>query len=512
MSNTDERIIPLALPELLHRFSTFVGVYLLTGVVFLVWYRYQLNPDAVSYLDLAQGWATLDGRLIWNTYWSPLLPILTAPLLQFGLPGIIAAKLVSLLGGVLVLWVLWQMARLTALSALMRTAVMLGAGGLCIEASMRQTTPDVLAAGAVLLLLYLLVRPVRANWRRQGLYIALALALCYFAKLYLLYFAIVALPLVWLLRRRQLPGATQARFGRQIVVGYGVGVLLCGLWCVPLSVQQGAFTLGEAGSFNYALVMARGRQFPMATEGLMPPLPGHTSAWTDITQHHYPKTWPGSRTEWLAQQARVIGDNLVSFLKISGRQLYVLLLIPIGWLFWHQRGAMFRTPLGHLLLLCVVYVGGYLFVIVEQRYLLPAVMVALLLAAKGVQLYIDRELAHLPLVQLVPAALLLLAITDRPFQDLLEQRWAGRNDKTLATQIDRPSKGLATTRFADTHWHRGLYIAYWQNTRYFGSLQPGDAADGLTVLHFGPAPVDCPATHRCRQLDSLTIMQPREQP
>ena len=73
-----------------------LGLYLVAGFLLIGAFRYQINPDALSYISIAQHYR--DG--FWgdaiNAYWSPLYSWLLLPLLFFGLEPLLAAKIVNL--------------------------------------------------------------------------------------------------------------------------------------------------------------------------------------------------------------------------------------------------------------------------------------------------------------------------------------------------------------------------------------------------------------------------------
>ena len=80
------------------------------GALLLPGYRYQLNPDGVSYIAIAHHYADGYWSEAVNGYWGPLYSWLLTPLVAAGLDGLLAAKAVNLALGALALAAVWALA------------------------------------------------------------------------------------------------------------------------------------------------------------------------------------------------------------------------------------------------------------------------------------------------------------------------------------------------------------------------------------------------------------------
>src|SRR5262249_20172676 len=63
------------------------------------WYRHLINPDGISYIDIARQYLAGHWSQAVNEYWGPLFSWLLVPLLKFGLEPLVAAKIVNLVVG-----------------------------------------------------------------------------------------------------------------------------------------------------------------------------------------------------------------------------------------------------------------------------------------------------------------------------------------------------------------------------------------------------------------------------
>ncbi|MDV7402594.1 hypothetical protein RZS08_64830, partial [Arthrospira platensis SPKY1] len=61
-------------------------------MLFLYFYRFQINPDGISYISLAKKYVSGDYTHAVNAYWSPLLVWMSIPFYFIGLNDIIAVK------------------------------------------------------------------------------------------------------------------------------------------------------------------------------------------------------------------------------------------------------------------------------------------------------------------------------------------------------------------------------------------------------------------------------------
>ncbi len=84
-----------------------VLAYLVIGVVLLPLYRYQLNPDGVSYLSIAGHYLQGDWSETVNGLWSPMYSWLLVPLLAAGVEPLLAAHVLNLLAGLVALGGFW---------------------------------------------------------------------------------------------------------------------------------------------------------------------------------------------------------------------------------------------------------------------------------------------------------------------------------------------------------------------------------------------------------------------
>ncbi len=206
--------------------------------------RLALNPDGVSYLDLATLLHSGGVAAAIQSYWSPLYPALLAGLRSFAPdPTVGWLRLVHAMDTGLVLLTIavlvrtaWQLRRPTFGLAVI-PLYLLAAGRLPrVEA----VTPDILLG----FLLALLGSEILLHGTRRWGWLGLLAGTIYLAKtsswLWLLVVGLGGLLVV---------GSPTGR--RQVAAASAVALGIMLLWVVPMSLASGQFTLGSTGRLNY---------------------------------------------------------------------------------------------------------------------------------------------------------------------------------------------------------------------------------------------------------------------
>jgi len=127
-----------------HPLTWILLAYTALGLGLLAAYQFQINPDGIAYLDIAEKYVRGD---IWgaiNAYWSPLISWLTAGLRLLGLPPQVAIKLVLLMSGGVALGGVWCL--LGDCPMWMRAIATGGAIPLTVYYALHVITPDLLVA------------------------------------------------------------------------------------------------------------------------------------------------------------------------------------------------------------------------------------------------------------------------------------------------------------------------------------------------------------------------------
>ena len=74
-------------------------IYLIVGLAIIEKYHYQINPDGISYISIAQKYLAGDFANAINGYWGPLLSWCLMPFLAFNSDALLMAKVLAMLTG-----------------------------------------------------------------------------------------------------------------------------------------------------------------------------------------------------------------------------------------------------------------------------------------------------------------------------------------------------------------------------------------------------------------------------
>lgn len=248
-----------------------ITLYLLFVCAMLIFayayiYRYNSNPnlDTVSYLSIASQYSEGLFKSAVDTYWSPMISWLIAPLLALGLDGPSAFALVNASAAVLSLYLASSLINFKSHSIAPRLALIIViAPILCVFT--REFTPDLLVVawtlGFVKLLIYFDSK-FRNKYSLKTSLIAGSIlgfygAIGYVTKLFLLFF-FVATCLAWLIYRlfgirTSGSGSLKTDYTKLTVLGVVIFlnlVVFMSPWVGVMSLKYDRFVLGTALNQN----------------------------------------------------------------------------------------------------------------------------------------------------------------------------------------------------------------------------------------------------------------------
>ncbi|HSE68399.1 MAG TPA: hypothetical protein VLB12_15525 [Gemmatimonadales bacterium] len=204
---------------------------------------FALNPDGVSYLDLANRVAVGDWSALIQGYWSPLYPVLIGLLssltgrdpaamamLAHAINGAVAIAAIGLLW-----WWSREVQRPYLSRAMLATILLVSAGLPRIEA----VTPDLLLLGTMTWIGYQLLVRRGERWFLTGILFGLTFLIKTSSWPWLL----LSIPL-------RLWGSPDGMGRRSVLKSTAVCAAVMLIWIVPLSAKAGHYTLGSAGRLN----------------------------------------------------------------------------------------------------------------------------------------------------------------------------------------------------------------------------------------------------------------------
>lgn len=236
---------PVDTPRLPFRPATLLLFGGIAAATLLTWLsRLALNPDGVSYLDLARQLREGEWASFVQGYWSPLYPALVAfvtlPLAPTPASSVVASHV---LNGLAVTGAMILLYRWGARHPVPRFGVAALLGFLLVSGGLPRiegVTPDTILLSLMAWLAYEMLARTSTRWVLTGALLGAAYLLKTSAWPWLL----LSVPLRWL-------GASAPAERRDVLRSSAVAGAVALLWVIPLSHRAGTFTAGSAARLNY---------------------------------------------------------------------------------------------------------------------------------------------------------------------------------------------------------------------------------------------------------------------
>lgn len=447
-------------------------LYLLVGLILLGYYQYQINPDGVGYIQTAEKYLSGDIYGAVNAYWGPLLSWLLIPFLYFNQNPVYAlysAKILSLIIGFFTLIGVRQLSHRFEMDETVRTTVLLIMVPVLIYFSLSVITPDLLVVCILIYYFAIIFNPKYPEKVSYALICGVLGAFAFFAKSYVFPFFIaqfIVLNVIHYYYRKDYP---KIKVTRNMLIGLVTFLLISSVWIGLISFKAGELTFGTSGEYNHALVGPDSSGFPQFSQGLSAP--------GEINQEKALKNWSplGSWSNFIFQ-LRLIWNNLLQTISIFQLFSCISVLIILCCLllfirpFNNYSNQNTRKPVLFSLISILIFSGGYLTVLVEERYLWLVYILLILLGGFLVGIiFKNMDIKNRKHDIFKGGMLLLFAISFilMPLNFLYTNLNTGKDiytlSETLKTQYGVQGNIATDDRLIDTQ-----YLSFYLNTTSFG--------------------------------------------
>jgi hypothetical protein len=476
---------PASSPERLSWIILIVALYLVVAVPLAWLSRYHINPDGVAYVEHARHWARGDLALAGASWWSPLLSWLLVPFIWVRVDPLVAVKALNIVFG---------LAFAAGVRAVVREltgghgARVAFVGGLLLALTMlpEPVTPDLLLTCLLTWYFARAMTLVRSDSVAAAAGVGLLGGVAYLAKAYALPFVLLHLPMtlavkIWWKKRDVAPSVMQ------YVTALSVVALVTVPWVAAISRQDGRVTISGSGRYWSAWSFLPAPKPMQAYARLQLPREGRLATWESAVEARDPwSLWSAfdGPTE-LRYQALTIVENL-RWLPRALNTADVWGLLPVSFVV----SVILLLPLRETLktgdgllrawacLSVVLFVSGYVTMLVLDRYLWPirGLLLALAIAGPGVEwaralgdarVGVARTFArwHRTFVYVLLASIgLYVAGTYNEWRGLSAKRALGEGWKHAGEAF------VPGCRFAATRYGPGLYVTYWSRGVFLGEV------------------------------------------
>jgi hypothetical protein len=453
------------------------GFALVAALFIATWYRYQLNPDATSYITIARKYADGNFRQAINGYWGPLLSWLLVPAIWLHIEPIIAAKLIAAAAGTGVLIVTYCFLRDRKVSMPIIAICCTGLAGLMLEwCTVEAITPDMLLCLLIALFAVRLADFVQKPSRWHGMLLGGIGALMYYAKGFGFFLFIVAVALVaawqWWQTDKNL-----TRIIRRYMPMAITFIVLVLPFIALISLKYHKPTINNAGSYDHHAHGYYGAKTAdilpiISTAGpLQPTNDTAINAWEDPTA--LTDKVPGwsplhSKAELNYFIFGTIGKNINNVIRYMYAEgpFVVLGMVILAVAYLQRRNQRYYALFG---LVTALMLGGYSLVLAEGRYMWPTIIMGTMAGGLWVSTLETRKLLNH--AQLAVGGMVLVGLVALNTGQILAQTpYIDRSSFHIAQQLHTiiPDGSSIMSDNFDGSYH----LCYYQHLHCYNVLDP----------------------------------------
>jgi hypothetical protein len=449
-----------------------IVIYTLLAIYLLPYYQFQINPDGISYICIAQKYMNCDFANAINGYWGPLISWLLIPFLVFGIKPLLAVKILLLLTGVLTIYQTYVLIKKMEIDKLFRYFLMYLISILVLNFALYAITPDLIVVCLGLLLINIMLDSSYINNKYAGLVSGLIGSGLYLTKGYGFYFFIAVytvLSAILYFRTRSNEITSKTHVIYNFITGFVVFFIVSSFWIFLLSSKYGNLTINNAANINHAIYGPQSTGIPeLINIGLLdPPNSTAISIWEDPTYIKI-QSWNifesfntikyqiGKTINNLRYLYSILGT--FSILSISLLFASIIYLLQIGKRCIHDN-------IFFLITLIIIMFTSYALVLVEIRYIWIIDIIIIIIGAKLINLFFETVFLRKVLRVLIILGYSLTFLVF-PYHNLHTNINANKTIYDIDNKLEKLNiKG----RIASSgDWFSTLYLSFYNNWTYYG--------------------------------------------
>ena len=467
------------------RLNLILILYTILGYILISYFQYQINPDGVGYINIAEIYLTGNYHAAVNSYSGPLISWLLIPFLYFNQTpayALYSTKILSLIIGFFTIIGVRQLSYNFEMNEYIRTITLLITVPVILYFALNVITPDLLIVCFLVYYFAIIFNSDYSSKLSNGLLCGALAALAYTGKSFIFPFFIAHYLVMNILHHYRIQEPQQKkRVTKNLILGFTIFLIISGVWVGLISSKEGKLTYGTAGSFNYELIGPQSNGFPQFNQGLSAP--------GEINEEQALKPWsPFSSYSNFQYQLKIIWNNIQQTLNIFQYFSFLSIIILISYLILNIRllynlvvnkkqNTKKQLNLLYPLITIIIYAGGYLPVLVEDRYLWPIYILLILMGGYLInQLFkieifkkLNYYLKSTPITILKGVVILIFIFSfiTMPINELHSNLNTGKDinslSNTLKTQYNVQGNVATNNQLLETQ-----FICFYLNTTSYG--------------------------------------------
>jgi len=450
-------------------------IYLVAGTLLLKYYRYQINPDGISYISIAQKYLNGDFSNAVNGWWGPMFSWLLAPLLLFGVDPLLTAKILNLLIGVAAIIAVRALSYRFEMPKLIRTVILFSTVPVVLSFAFSDITPDLLLMTLLSIYLWNVFCPDYAVNKKWGLQSGFWGGVAYLAKSYAFPFFIVHFFVMNVFHYfRNETKQEKKKVVHNFLTGALIFALISGAWIGLISSKYGEFTFGTSGKIAYGSVTSAGFQgLGVYWQGFLEP-PNETalSVWEDPSHLKVPPRQPLGFWGNIGNQFTITTGIIFKMVNMFVKFSILSVVVAIAYvLFWLRRFNIKTMPAEVLFptVAIVIFAGGYSLITVNARYIWLLFIMLMLMGGYVLgRLRLFESNFFTKTRRTVLLIIFFLSFAIPAYQGLKSYanrgRWVHELSRVLERRVTKDSKIAA-----NTNWAGSLFLSYHLDCKYYGA-------------------------------------------
>lgn len=445
-------------------------LYLFLSAILFSNFKYIINSDGIAYISIARNY--LNGQIFFaiNGYWSPLYSLLLIPFISIwpgNIGNIISTKILAIIIGLFTFIAIYLILTKLKFNNFLKTLILLSFIPFMLYFTFNLITPDLLVACILLYYLNFLMDKNYRNSKRMGVVTGFFGALAFLSKSYVFFFFIVHFILTNLYYLKNFP-LDRKTVKKNLLLGLSVFLIISGIWAGIISEKYGMITIGTTGSYNHALVGPESNGHLMFYHGLIsPPNEFSVSSWEDPSYFQIKKWNPIGSSHNFLHQIMIIFNNIFRIIIISLYLLFIPLFVILlaFFLLFKSNNSSIKNNLIIFLGTMILYTGGYILILIEERYLWFVIILTFILGFYVLTISYNENYIKKNLYKSLFAILIISAV----FYPIISlSNYSGASSGFYEISVDLKSQGITGNIASNTQWEIMDYYSYYLDGRYYG--------------------------------------------
>ncbi len=358
-------------------------LYFFLAIFSLNYYHFYLSADGISYISIAVKYLNGDWLNAINGVWSPFYSWLMVPIIALSHDPFNAAyvtRVVSLIAGFFTIIGISKLASTFNLENHSRIALLITSVPLVLFIPIFYDTPDLLVTCMLIFYFsFIFKQDYSLKWT-NGALCGFFGGLAFLSKSYALPFFLVHFIFLNSLYYFKGLEINRSNIKKNLVIGLAVFFVISSIWTGALSTKYDKPTISTAIDYNHA-INSPNYQKNIHLGLLKPTNPTATSIWEDPSTVQLKDWSPFESWKNFEFQLELIWKNIsLTLILIEYYSILSLAIIVVSLylILKSNTNKSFKQGLVYLIFTIFLYSGGYILIMVQDRFFLPVILLLML--------------------------------------------------------------------------------------------------------------------------------------